>query len=295
MKKFFAVLIFLVLFSACSAKITDTEQTSTPMPSETEEPISNPTFPLNDTEIAVVLKVGASIIPHAEILRAALPYLKTDGIALEIIEYNDYEQPNTDLATWKLDANFFQHKQFLDEYNSENGGILTSIASVLYEPLAIFPARVAALDAVEIGMTIAIPADDANRARALLLLQSAGFIVLKDGGTLQSQIADVLDNPKLLNFYEYTPDTLNDALAKSDVAVINGNVALQADMTIGLDSLFIENADAAVLSAYANVLAIRVGDDRPELQKLADVLTSQPIKDFISNTYNGEALPVVDG
>lgn len=236
----------------------------------------------------IVLKVGATPIPHAEILEEVKTILDKDNIKLEIIEFQDYVQPNTALADKELDANFFQHKPYLDSFNEERGLNLVSAAKVHVEPLGLYSKSIKDLSQLKDGNTIAIPDDATNNARALLLLQNKGIIKLKEGADITATEMDIVENPKNLKFHAIEAAQLPRVLEDVDCAVINTNFALPAGLNPLKDAIIIEDGD----SPYANILAVKDGDEnRDEIQKLIKALNSPEIKSFIEEKYQGSIIP----
>ncbi len=236
--------------------------------------------------------VGASPTPHAEILNAAKDVLAEAGWTLEVVEFTDYVQPNTALVDGDLDANYFQHIPYLNNFNEENNADLVSAIEMHYEPFGIYPGRTATLEELADGATIAVPNDGSNETRALLLLQDAGLITLADGidPTSDATILDIVENPKNLTIQEIAAEQLPRSLEDVDLAVINGNYALQADLNANEDSLITENPEYA--QVYVNTVACRSGDENSEkIQALADALQSDTVKQFIEHTYKGAVVP----
>lgn len=240
---------------------------------------------------AATIKVGASPTPHAEILKVAAEVLKPQGYDLKIVEYSDYVQPNMALEGKELDANFFQHKPYLDDFNKEKGTKLVSIAAVHYEPFGIYAGKTKDLKALKDGAQVAVPNDTTNEARALLLMQAQGLIKLKDGAGLTATKREIAENPKKLKIEEIEAPQLVRALPDVDVAIINGNYAILGGLKVK-DALVAEAADSVAATTYANILAVRAGDEkRPELQALANALKSDKVKEFMKNKYEGAVVP----
>lgn len=236
----------------------------------------------------VSIKVGASPVPHAEILKVVKPILEKEGINLEIVEFTDYIQPNLKLNDKELDANYFQHIPYLEDFSKEHKLDLTYTAKVHIEPMGIYSQKVKSLNELKDGATIAIPNDPTNGGRALLLLQSAGVLKLKEGTGIKATVSDIAENPKNIKISELEAATLPRVLQDVDAAVINTNYALEAKLVPTKDALFIESAD----SPYVNILAVRKGDEsRPELKKLAEALNSPEVKKFIEDQYKGAVVP----
>ena len=240
----------------------------------------------------VTIKVGASITPHSEILEQAKPILAEQGINLEIIQIEDVVTPNTGLAEGSLDANFFQHQPYLDDFNSENGTDLVSVGAVHYEPFGIYAGKVKSLAELPDGVTIAVPNNTTNEARALLLLQQEGLLTLKDGVDIKATINDIASNPKNLQFKEIAPEQLVKALPDVDVAVINGNYAIEGGLKVK-DALAVESDQGVAAKTYENILVVQKKDENNEaIKKLIEVLQSDEIRTYIENTYGGAVVPI---
>lgn len=232
---------------------------------------------------AVTLKVGVSPVPHAEILGAVKDKLAKEGINVEIIEFTDYVQPNLALNDKNLDANYFQHKPYLDEFVQSRNLKLVSAGAIHLEPMSVFSKKIKDLKDLPDGARVAIPNDPTNGGRALLVLQSAGLIKLRDGALITATPQDITENKKNLQFSELEAPQLPRSLEDADISVININFALEAKLN-PKDAIFTESSD----SPYANIVAVREGDEsRPEIKKLIEALTSQESKDFIEKKYNG--------
>ena len=236
--------------------------------------------------------VGASVTPHAEILEQVRELLKEKGFELEIVEFTDYVIPNTALEDGDLDANFFQHKPYMDNFNEENGTHLVSVAAVHYEPFGIYPGKTASIEELEDGAKIAIPNDGTNEARALLLLEAQGLIKLKEGAGMTATKIDIAENPKNLEILEIEAAQLTRSLSDVDLAVINGNYAIDAGLKVA-DALAVESKDGDAATAYVNVVAVKEGNEKNEaIQALVKALKSDTIRDYINNTYGGAVVPV---
>ena len=244
------------------------------------------------TELTPIV-VGASPTPHAEILALIKDDLAKKGYKLESKEYNDYVFPNTALEDGEIDANYFQHITYMNDFNESNGTHLVSLAPVHYEPMGLYPGKVATIEELPDGATIGIPSDPTNEARALLLLEAAGLITLDPEAGLKATPFDVTDNPKNLKFNEMEAALLPRTLVDLDMAVINGNYALQAELSAATDALVSEAADSLAATNYANVLAIKEGNEEdPKLKALAEALCSDTVKNYINETYNGNVQTV---
>ena len=228
------------------------------------------------------ITVGATPTPHAEILNAAKDALEAEGYTLNVVEFTDYVQPNTALVDGDLDANYFQHTPYLNNFNKENGTDLVSAFDMHYEPFGIYAGKTASIEELKDGASIAIPNDGSNETRALLLLQDAGLIKLKDGidPTSDATKLDITENPKNLDIQEIAAEQLPRSLADVDLAVINGNYALQADLNAAEDSLITENPDYA--KVYVNVVACRSGEENSDkIQALKKALQSDDVKKYV--------------
>lgn len=235
----------------------------------------------------VVLKVGATPVPHAEILEFIKPDLEKEGIDLQIVQFTDYVTPNSALNDGSLDANFHQHKPFLDLLINDRGYTLTPIANIHVEPIGLYSSKFKNIDELPNGAVIAIPNDPSNGGRALLLLEAEKLIKLADSTNLQATELDIVENPKELKIKPVEAALLPRTLGDVDAAVINGNYALQAGLN-SADALILEGAQ----SPYANILVVQSSKvDDENLQKLKNVLQSQKVKDFIQEKYKGEIVP----
>ncbi len=236
--------------------------------------------------------VGASPAPHAEILKAANDVLKEKGYELEIKEYVDYIQPNLALESGDLDANYFQHLPYLESFNKENGTNLVSAGAIHYEPFGVYAGKTTSLDELQDGATIAVPNDTTNEARALLLLEAQGLIKLKEDAGLTATKNDIVENPKNLQLYEVEAAQLPRVIGDVDVAVINGNYAIEAGYKVS-DALAVEPSDSLAATTYGNVVAVRAGEENdPAIQALIEALTSDEVKAFIESTYDGAVVPL---
>lgn len=229
------------------------------------------------------IKIGVSPVPHAEILNAVKDQLAKDGVNVEIVEFTDYVQPNLALNDKNLDANYFQHKPYLDEFSQARGLKLVSAGAVHLEPMSVFSSKIKDIKALPDHARVAIPNDPTNGGRALLVLQSAGLIKLRDGAPITATPQDIAENPKDLQFSELEAPQLPRSLEDTDIAVININFALEAKLD-PKSAIFTESSD----SPYANIVAVREGDEkRPEIQKLMKALTGKESKAFIEKKYSG--------
>ncbi|HAD85712.1 MAG TPA: methionine ABC transporter substrate-binding protein [Brevundimonas sp.] len=234
------------------------------------------------------LLVGATAVPHAEILKQVKPILAAEGVPIEIKVFNDYVQPNVQLAEKRLDVNYFQTKPYLDEFNTARGTTLITVAGIHVEPLGLYSRKHKTLAELPNGAQVVLPNDASNTGRALLLLQAAGLITLKDPQNPLQTVRDIAANPKGLKFQEVEAATIPRILPQVDGAVINTNYALDAGLKPKTDALQLEGAD----SPYVNYLVARPDNqDDPRVQALAKALRGQAIKDFIASKYEGAVIP----
>jgi D-methionine transport system substrate-binding protein len=235
------------------------------------------------------LSIAATPVPHAEILEFLKPMLAEQGVELDVKVFTDYIQPNVQVNQKGMDANFFQHQPYLDEFNAGRGTNLVTVTGVHVEPFGAYSSKIKSLDELKDGGVVAIPNDPTNGGRALLLLQKAGLITLKEGSKITATPRDIADNPKNLEFKELEAATLPRILNQVDVALINTNYALEAGLNPTKDALIIEGSD----SPYVNILVARPDNkDSDAMKKLAAALTSEDAKDFINEKYQGAVVPV---
>ena len=234
------------------------------------------------------LSVAASPVPHAEILEFVKPALAKEGVNLKVKVFTDYVQPNVQVAEKRLDANFFQHQPYLDEFNKSKGTHLVSVAAVHLEPLGAYSSKYKKLDDLPAGATVVIPNDATNGGRALLLLDKANVIKLKESTNILSTVKDITENPKNLKFRELEAATIPRVLTQVDLALINTNYALEAKLNPEKDALVIEGSD----SPYVNILVARPDDkDSEDMKKLVAALHTPEVKAFILDKYKGAILP----
>lgn len=247
---------------------------------ETEAPADN------------VIKVGASPAPHAEILHAAEEALAADGYELEVVEFSDYIQPNVALNDGELDANYFQHLPYLEDYNAENGTDLASAGGIHFEPMAIYAGTADDLAAIEDGAKIAVPSDPTNEARALLLLEAEGVITLNEGAGLTATKNDIAENPNNVEIVEAEAASLPRMVEDCAFAVINGNYALSSGLTTDT-VLASESLDSEAAKTYENVVAVRADSvDADKTKALMKAMQSDEVREYIDSTYEGAVVPV---
>ena len=238
------------------------------------------------------ITVAASATPHAEILEEAKPILEKEGYDLEVTVFDDYVRPNEVVESGEFDANYFQHIPYLDQFNEEKGTHLVNAGGIHYEPFGIYPGTKASLDELADGDSIAVPNDTTNEARALLLLQDNGIITLKEGAGLTATKNDIVENPYNVDIVEL--EAAQVPRVKDEVAfmVLNGNYALEAGFSVAKDAIAYEKADSEAAKTYVNVIAVKEGNENSDkIKALVEVLTSQEIKDYINNTYDGAVIP----
>ena len=239
------------------------------------------------------ITIAASPTPHAEILKVAAEVLAKEGWTLEIKEYTDYVQPNNVVEDGEIDANYFQHVPYLNDFNANNGTHLVSVAMVHYEPFGIYAGTKNAIADLVEGDKIAIPNDGSNRARALLLLEAQGLIKLRDGVGMDATDLDIVENPLNLDIVQMEAAQIANVRDSVALAVINGNYALQAGLNAGIDALAVEDAESISAITYANILVVKEGNELSEkAQALVKAVMSQEVKDFINETYSGAVVPL---
>ena len=247
------------------------------------------------TESKGTITVAASPTPHAEILAQAAKILAEQGWTLEVTEFEDYVQPNLVVDGGDIDANYFQHVPYLDNFNEEKGTSLVSVAGIHYEPFGIYPGTKADLAALSDGDVIAVPNDTTNEARALLLLQDNGIIKLKDGAGLLATVKDIEENPHNIKIQELEAAQVSRVKDEVAFVVLNGNYALEAGFSVAHDAVAYETSDSVAAQTYVNVLVVKAGNENNEgILALAEVLKSQEIKQYIIDTYDGAVVPFED-
>ncbi len=236
------------------------------------------------------IKVGACVTPHAEVLNVIKDDLAAEGYDLQIVEYNDYVLPNTALESGDLDANYFQHKPYLDDFNAENGTHIVAVANVHFEPLGIYAGKTSSIDDLKEGAEVAVPNDTTNEARALLLLEQEGLIKLKADAGLQATALDIEENPLNLKINELEAAQVARAINDVDIACVNGNYAIEAGLG---DAIALESAQSEAAETYANIIAVREGDEETDKTKaLVKAVQSDKVRDFINENYQGAVVPV---
>ena len=239
------------------------------------------------------ITVAASPVPHAEILAQVKSDLADKGYELEVIEFSDYVQPNMVVEAGDIDANFFQHKPYLDNFNTEKKTNIVSVAAVHYEPLGIYPGKSNDLSNIPNGATIAVPNDTTNEARALLLLEANGIIKIKNGAGLTATKKDIVENPFNVDVVELEAAQVARVVAETDFVVLNGNYALEAEFNVESDALAKEEQESEAAQTYANILCVKKGNEETEKTKaLIEALKSDKVKKYITDTYNGAVVAI---
>lgn len=238
------------------------------------------------------ITVAASPTPHAEILAQVKDVLAEQGYELEVIEYSDYIQPNLVVDSGEIVANFFQHKPYLDNFNEENKTKLVPVASIHYEPLAIYPGKSSDLANIPEGGAIAVPNDTTNEARALLLLETNGLIKLREDAGLLATKNDIVDNPKNIEIVELEAAQVSRVIDEVDFVVLNGNYALNAGLKVA-DAVAQEEQESEAAQTYANVIVVKEGNEnREDVKALIEALKSEEIKQYIADTYEGAVVAI---
>ncbi len=238
------------------------------------------------------ITVAASSAPHAEILEQCKPIMAEKGYTLEVQVMDDYVTPNMATDSGDVDANYFQHQPYLDQFNEEKGTKLVSVTKVHYEPYGIYVGTCSSLDELPDGAVVAVPNDATNEARALLLLEANGLITLTEDAGLTATKNDITSNPKNLDIREMEAALLPTVLDEVAIAVINGNYAISAGLNVA-NALAVESTESTAAQTYANVLVVNEGDENlPKVQALVEALHSDAIRDFINTTYEGAVVPI---
>ena len=278
-KKIAALILTLALVFSLAACGSKTPSTETDIPATGE--------PENENVENVTLKVAATPVPHAEILAVAKEILAEQGITLEVIEFTDYVQPCMVTENGEVDANYFAHLPYIDGFNAENGTHLVSVAAIHYEPLGLYAGKTASIEELADGAKIAVPNDGSNEARALLLLEANGLITLKEGAGFTATKLDIVENPKNLEIVEMEAAQLPRTLADVDMAVVNGNYALEAGLSIA-DALATEAVESESAQTYANIVVVKEGnEENAAVKALCEALQSEQVKSFIEEKYEG--------
>lgn len=285
------VLVALLL-AACAPAATPAASTvpaTSAAPTGTSVPEAS-AVPATATDQAITLTIGVSPVPHGDILKFIQENLAAKaGLDLKLVEFTDYVQPNLALADGTLDANFFQHVPYMEDFAKEHNLDLVAVVAVHIEPLGIYSNKITALADLPDGAVVAIPNDATNGGRALNLLQANGLLTLKEGTGYTATVQDIVENPKNLDIKELEAAQLVRALDDVSIAVINGNFAIEAGLKPASDALALESGQD---NPYANVLTVLKGRETdPAILKLAELLTSPEVKKFIEEKYEGGVIP----
>ncbi len=286
-KQFIAAVIGAALTAGVLAGCGSSTETKTSAAADTSSEAAS------DTSAAASLgtiTVAASQTPHSEILAQAKPILAQEGWDLEVTVFEDYVQPNNVVESGDFDANYFQHVNYLNSFNEENGThlVVATNGKIHYEPFGIYGGTKKSLDEIADGDAIAIPNDTTNEARALLLLQQEGLITLNDGVGVNATVNDIKDNPYNLEIVEVEAAQVPKQLPSVAFGVINGNYALENGLSVADDALATESADGDAIQQYVNIIAVKDGNqDEDKIKALTDVLHSDAIVKYINDTYQG--------
>ncbi|MBQ1566555.1 MAG: metal ABC transporter substrate-binding protein [Erysipelotrichaceae bacterium] len=279
MKKIITLLLVLLTLCACS--------NGGGQPAGNDEP----------KDETIKISVACSPTPHAEILAKAKDILAQQNIELEIVEFEDYVQPVEVVESGEIDANYFAHVPYLNNYNDEKGTTQTVVGKIHYEPFGIYPGKKASLADLADGDDILVPNDGTNETRALLLLQDNGIITLPEGVGADTVVTvnDIVEYKVKVNIKEVEAAQI--ARSKDDAAVVilNGNYALAAGLNVSKDAIAYEKSDSSAAKTYVNVVAVKAGNENNEaIKALVDVLVSKDIQDYINNTYEGAVVPFTE-
>ena len=237
------------------------------------------------------IKIAASPVPHAEILAEAAKILEGYGYKLDVVEFEDYVQPNLVVESGEFDANYMQHVPYLESFNEEQGTHIVNAGGIHYEPFGIYPGKKKSLSELSDGDSIAIPNDTTNEARALLLLQDNGIIKLKDGAGLTATVNDIEENVNNIKFVELEAAQVARVVNEVEYVILNGNYALEAGYSVGKDSIAYESSDSVAAKTYVNIIGVKEGNENSDkIKALVTVLKSDEIKNFIENTYDGAVI-----
>ena len=282
MKKLLALAMALTLCLGLAACGGDTADAGTDTTDDTAQ-----------TGETVTLRVGATPAPHEEILEQVVDNLAEQGITLEIVPYTDYNTPNTAVEEGEDDANYFQHITYMENFNAEHGTHLVSAGAIHYEPMGIYAGKSTSLDEIPDGAVIAVPNDATNEGRALLLLQDLGIITLSEDAGLEATKNDIVENPHNIELQEMEAAMLPQTIDEVDFSIINSNYALQAGLDPTTDALASEDTQSDAAQAYANVIAVKEGNENNEaIKALVAALQSDEIREFIETNYNGSVVPM---
>lgn len=280
------------LLTGCGSKPAEAPaETTAPTQEEAQQETSAEEAAAEAGESKGTVTVAATSVPHAEILNEAKPLMAAKGWDLEVVEFTDYVQPNEVVESGDMDANYFQHINYLNSYNEEKGTHLVNAGEIHYEPLGIYPGKESDLNAISDGAEIAVPNDTTNEARALLLLEAQGLIKLDPKAGITATAMDIVENPHNIKIVELQAEQVARTLPDLAFGVINGNYALQAGLSTA-DAVALETADSEAIQQYVNIIAVKEGNENNEgIVALVDVLKSDEIKAFINEKYQGSVVP----
>ena len=237
---------------------------------------------------SAAVKMGATASPHAEVLEFLKPLLAEKGFTLEIVVFNDYVVPNTSTESGELAANYFQHKPYMTDFNTERGTHLVATIPVHFEPMAIYAGKSSSLTEIPDGATIAVPNDPTNEARALLLLEANGIITIAEGKGLSATKLDILENPYNIKLEEIEAAQVPRILPDVDFAVMNGNYALEVNLFASKDGLASEALDSLAAETYINYVVVKEGNENTKfMQALREVINTDAVRKFIADKYQG--------
>jgi len=238
------------------------------------------------------VRIGASPTPHAEVLNFVKPLLAEKGFDLTVVEFTDYIVPNTATQDGQLDANYFQHIPYLESFNAENGTTLVPVIPMHFEPMGIYPGKSSSLEDIKDGAKIAVPNDPTNQARALLLLQAQGLIKIDEDKGLLATKLDIVENPHNIDIYEVEAALVPQVLRDVDFAIINGNYALQAGLSVTKDAVASEALDSEAAKTRINYVVVKEGnEDAPFVEALREVLNTDAVRTFIEDRFGGAVVP----
>lgn len=291
--KILSLVLTSILLAGVVSGCGSTESAEAPTPAPTNESAAE--APAENTEAKGTIKIAASPTPHAEILAQAKPILAKQGYDLDIVEFEDYVQPNLVVESGEFDANYVEHVPYLESFNEEQGTHLVNVGGIHYEPFGIYPGKESDLSAVSDGAVIAVPNDTTNEARALLLLQDNGLIKLADGAGLTATVNDIAENPHNLEIRELEAAQVSRVKDEVAFVVLNGNYALEAGLSVGKDAVAYEKSDSEAAKTYVNVIVVKEGSENNEgVKALVDVLKSDEIVNYINSTYDGAVIPFTE-
>lgn len=290
--KNFKKLFLLILVFALSLTAFVGCQNNEQVPEEEKPSAEEPAGEKPAEEAKGKITVAASPTPHAEILAQVKDALAEKGYELEVVEFTDYVQPNLVVDAGDIDVNFFQHQPYLDNFNEENGTKLVSIASIHYEPLAVYAGKSSDFANIPDGASIAVPNDTTNEARALLLLETNGLIKIKEGAGLAATKNDIVENPHNIEIIELKAAQVSRVIDEVDFVVLNGNYALDAGLNVA-DAVAKEEQESEAAKVYANIIVVKEGNEkREDIQALVEALKSDAVKQYINDTYKGAVVAI---